>query len=166
MEHRYTFRFDDRANRRFARALLKSDWAAWVRSWANYTIWLGLLLSIVVYHGRTDLELSPIRFVVYPFGWAAAVSFLYLFIHYHRSLDEMSRMGNDSWECVMTDESWTSISGEGVSLSIPWKLMKIDFESDDAWVVSYGSAEMTVDRHSLQDAGLEDEFRSRIGQAS
>lgn len=164
MEHRYIVRFDDRANRRFNRALLKSDWWAWLRSLASYTLRIGLLLSIIVYASRTVLEVSLFRFLAYGFGWAAAISLVYHFVHYHRSLDAMSESSNESWECVMTDESWTSIASNGVAISIPWTLMKIDFATDDAWVVKYGEAEIVIDRISLRKAGLEDEFRARASQ--
>lgn len=68
----------------------------------------------------------------------------------------------ESWDCELTDEAWISRTLSGVTTIIPWKALKIVGEHKDAWLVDYGDLSYAL-RQPLREAGLEEEFKKRIG---
>jgi hypothetical protein len=169
MEHRYTSRFRRKVNRHLARQRLRENLGAWVRAWVVNSLCIGGLLSIFAFQIRQVAGDQPLTaYLFLPFGFAAGVMLVYYFVHYHQSLDAMDRhyreSGDGMHEAFFDDDRWGVTDHNGVTVTIPWTLMEITLETDDAWIVDYGSDEMTVDRVGLREAGLEDEFRARVGK--
>ncbi len=169
MEVQYTSRFRSRVNRQLAKQLFRRNLSGWVRYWATNTFYLGILLSTVVYHARKVPADRPVTSLVYlPLGFAGAVVLIYLYVHHHQSLDSMDRQNREGadagHDAFLTPERWGVTDSNGVTVTIPWRIMEITFETEDAWVVHFGSDEMTIDRIGLREAGLEDEFRARVGK--
>jgi len=68
-----------------------------------------------------------------------------------------------SWFCEISDEGFQSRSNSGVVSLVPWSLMKLQLEDPDAWWIEYEQTGLVIFREPLRVAGLEDEFRRRIG---
>jgi hypothetical protein len=86
--------------------------------------------------------------------------------HYARAIDKTRSdpYEGEAWQCTMDDERWTSRSKNGLVISIPWKMMKVNCELPDGWAIGYYNSQMWVYREPLRKAGLEEEFKRRIGK--
>jgi len=69
-----------------------------------------------------------------------------------------------SWQCAISDWAYTCTDESSVTLSIPLRSMRIILEDPDAWLVTYPGGDMVVFRNPLRAAGLEEEFRRRVGK--
>lgn len=94
---------------------------------------------------------------------------LFMPIHtYIQVADKRERDPNSGevWQCELTEEGWSFCDKLGVRRFIPWTIMKLLFEHSDGWLVQSGSEQIWVFRGPLREAGLEEEFRTRIGTGS
>ncbi|HEY0867501.1 MAG TPA: hypothetical protein VGE01_08985 [Fimbriimonas sp.] len=163
-EPRYEVVYDPQANRRIALDGIKRNRSAWVTTWFFWSLGLSAAVGFLLYTGTFHNRSKDQPFLI---GMALAIGTLLPFVYlweYARKGIERGNAAHEGkrWICSLTPESWTFTDQDGVATSIPWRLMKIDVETPDAWFVKYGASEVLVYRQPLRDAGLEEEFRSRI----
>jgi hypothetical protein len=84
-----------------------------------------------------------------------------------QSLDPREKDPNSGevWTCEMTEKGWSYRGRNGVLTFIPWSLMRQKMDHPEAWLIDFGAHQTWVFRQPLRDAGLEDEFRNRMGKA-
>lgn len=69
----------------------------------------------------------------------------------------------DGFQCRLDDFAFETERPNGIVLRIPWKLIKVDMETDEAITVSYGKEEsLIVFRKPLRDGGAEAFFFQRL----
>ena len=71
-----------------------------------------------------------------------------------------------TWQCVIDDRGWSVSDERGYSYFIPWELMRQLIEHPEGWhiLVEHTKVQIWVFRQPLRAAGLEEEFRSRMGR--
>jgi hypothetical protein len=161
----YEVRHDAEAVRRFQRVALRFYWRHYLRGGSRWAAVVGLYCGL-----SYAVACSAMGRTWDGFHWAIASGFIVGLLGY------MARIGEDLhrlatgdagevWTCTMTDEAWSARRTDGSLLEVPWKRMKIAFESSDAWQIVYGKQQIMVFRRPLHEAGLEDVFKSRVGGA-
>ena len=127
----------------------------WYMDWEiNLIIFLGISFAIGTL-GKSDLETLA---RVIASGATLAAAFLL-----NLSYQQLLKCPNLSWDCKISDESYSFTDTNGIGSIIPWRLMKVKLEITDAWLIEYGDQRsVIIFRKPLRTAGLEDEFRKRI----
>ncbi|MEZ0327661.1 MAG: hypothetical protein ACAH95_17325 [Fimbriimonas sp.] len=138
-ESAYRVTYDSKANQRHALAYHLSQWWRWLFAWVVF----GLIVT-----GLAGLLLSMGSFIRYPIGklwqFAAAFGFALVLValleYLRKSATAADFLIGKSWTCRLTPEHWVYEGDDGVTTHIPWKIMTIEYESKDAWILSYGAS--------------------------
>lgn len=98
--------------------------------------------------------------------FAAVVAVIFLSITWDESRRKLSEAAKpQSWQCAITDASYSITDESGITFLIPWAAMRVEIEDPEAWFIGYSDTDMIVFRKSLRNVNLEEEFRSRVGSA-
>jgi hypothetical protein len=66
------------------------------------------------------------------------------------------------WTTHLLESGLETEHENGLILHIPWKLMEIKSETEDAWTVQYLETKIVIFRKPMREAGFEDEFLRRV----
>ena len=69
---------------------------------------------------------------------------------------------DQKWVCQITEDAYTFTDRDGISKSIPWRLMKLEVEDPDAWGIKFGNEQIVIYRKPLKESGLDDEFMKHL----
>lgn len=166
--HTYQVDFDAEVSRKSTIEIIKQRKSEWINAWLRWTaygtfiIWFLMITGTFHDRSKDGLVLVGLALTI-----SALLSFVYLWEYVRKGNEAFSQANSGMrWTCTMNAERWSFEDRDGVVTSIPWKLMRITDETPDVWHISYGLAEVPVWRRPLREAGLEEEFRSRIGRES
>jgi len=152
-----------RINKAYARTLLRA-WFHYGFRWGVILATLFLILTYVVLVWANRAEPAYILMAASFSGIATGIlGSLWML---RTQVANCNANVDKGWHCVFSDEAWSYSDPEGASMSIPWSIMKLEWEHKDAFLIRFGRAKtgVFVYRKPLQDAGLEEAFRSRIGK--
>lgn len=103
--------------------------------------------------------------LAYTCAFCFAVGLALPLYQYIRAADKRERdpFAGSSWTCEMTEAGWSTETSDGLRIFYPWKLLAIEIELPDMWMIDVKDFEpVWVFRKPLRETGLEDEFRRRI----
>jgi len=165
---KYEVRYDVEAARRMGVAGMRHYWFEWLKvgfkGGLNYVAPAAFAWAIVSFYA--DRYSSQGLLVVVLLALSMGLFYpVYTFIQVADRRERDPNAG-EVWQCEITDEGWGFTDRQGVSRFIPWKIMKLTFEHDDGWLLSFGAEQIWVFRGPLREAGLEEAFRSRIGKGA
>lgn len=159
----------------FDPAACERCWRAYARSqrkqWLTYAVtwYLSFLVAALVLLGLgalfADQPFPIIPLVALLFALSAA-RFMCRWTIDQQIATIQNTNKDQVFSCTLTDEAWTFTDKHGVTTSIPWKIMRFECETDDAWMIEYAGRYLPVFRQPLRDAGPEADFRERIVQKS
>jgi hypothetical protein len=162
--HTYQVDFDAKVSRKSTIEIIKRRRGMWINAWFRWTA-IGTFMTWFLLHTGTyhDRSKDALLLIGMALTISALLSFVY-FWEYIRKGNEAFERANQGmrWTCTMDSERWSFENPDGVIIAIPWKQMRITDETPDVWYVSYSGGEMPVWRGPLREAGLEEEFRSRV----
>ncbi len=165
--HVYEVAFDADVNRRVGIDTIKRMKPAWIRAWLQWTVVLAVMSGFGLYSGtflRKSEDVPTIVFLALTVG--AIVAFGFMWDTATKAIAQSNKVNTGKrWTCTLTPDHWITTDQDGLSQSIPWKIMKISVETDDAFIVDYGHAKICILRGPLKAANLEQEFRDRIAAA-
>lgn len=64
--------------------------------------------------------------------------------------------------CRLSEEAFEVTHATGVTVRIPWQIIKLEQETDQAFHIVFGEQRLAVFKKPLSEANAEGEFRSRI----
>lgn len=159
----YEVKFDPAADRRLNIDIMKEHRKDWIFGWLKLSFRWALLIGFLLYTGSFHTRDEWPLFLLMASGIGILLSFAHYWEHIRKSMKNQNReFAEEVWACELSAEAWSFVSKDGVRTSIPWRIMEIEFEHPYGWLVNYGRGEVIVYRRPLQDAGLEEEFLSRI----
>lgn len=135
-----------------------------VSHWLNRSLFYAIGMVVLISVADLIPDGNPnLKYVAFPLACAFFGYGVYLGSHYRNSqVEQEVDCADEQWTCVLTDESFTSFDRKGIGYTVPWREMEVEFETDDIWVIRFDHRHMYVEREPLRQAGLEDEFRSRV----
>jgi len=163
----YQVAYDVKVSSRIERGVLRCRLKYWAKYLLDVSGWLGFFCLAAA---LADRSLAPhvsatnrlilILLLGLPFGiiWSAMV------VSSQVNLLRKANLG-EVWTCTITDEVWSFRRQNGLTLSIPWKIMRLGCVHPDGWLIFYGRSDaenVVVYRQALREAGLEEEFLRRI----
>ena len=163
--HEYTVEFDTEAMLRAQRAALWEFKWDWIKFALRLWFWNGVLVGLCWAFISNEVQIYSIRALLVTLGICllfAASSIVDYVLKAGTRAGWRAQEGT-VWDCSFDDLAWTFTKRGGTTLSIPWTLMKVTFEHDDAWLVRFEETEIWIYRAALRKAGLEEEFRQRLG---
>ena len=163
--HRYRVVNSVVTSRRYTRAGIWFHKWKWVNTTAQigfaFALTAMLTTGIAYWIDRLDVSWGLL--------WAIIIGFILgAFFWLYANLQHIERsitadMG-ESWDCEISENTWSHQRQDGTRVSIPWTIMEIEFTHRDAFLTKYGRDHVWVIRKPLQDAGLEDIFLEKISK--
>lgn len=157
--------YDDKLARRVDRQWYRSHRRERIKSLFK-SIWNTMLFSLLpaymahFYAVKEGAIGGIIAFLVITVAQAT----LYALLGPMQAADIRSKENRDKkWTYEMTDDYWGWTVEEGVSVRASWSSLKLDSEMQDAYSIHAGDTEVLVLKTPLQQAGIEAEFRRRLG---
>lgn len=162
--HEYTVEFDPEAMLRAQRAALWTYKRDWVKFGFVLWFWNGVLGGLCWAFVSNEVRIYSIQALVTTLlvGLLFAVSSVVDYILKIATRAGMRAQEGTVWDCSFDDLAWSFTKRGGSTLTIPWSLMTISYEHEDAWLVSYEKTEIWIFRGPLRKAGLEAEFLKRL----
>ena len=160
----YEVTYDDQTTERFDKAAVRFFWREWFYAALNelsrflIVAFMALLFYDMFRNVDAKLpELLTSGFIASGIGagWYIVVALSDLRGWRSADLGEI-------WHCSISDAAWSYQRRDGTLVSHPWSTMKMRFEHADGFLVGTTNGDVLVYRRPMQDAGLEDEFLSRL----
>lgn len=164
VKYEYTVEFDTEAMLRAQRAAFWEFKWNWIKIGLKLWFWNGVLVWLCWGFFASEVQIDPIRALLVTLGICLlfAVSSIVDYFLKAGTRAGLRAQEGTVWDCSFDDLAWTFTKREGTTLTIPWSLMSIMFEHEDAWLVLYEETELWIFRGPIQKAGLEAEFRQRL----
>lgn len=152
---------------RAQRAALWTFKRDWVKFGFVLWFWNGVLVVLCWLFISNEVQIFSIRALLVTLG-------ICLLFYAANVLDYVLKVGTRAglkaqegmvWDCSFDDFAWSFSKRGGSTLTIPWYLMTISYEHEDAWLVRYEETEIWIFRGALRKAGLEAEFLKRLGSS-
>lgn len=161
----YTSTGDIKAYRRATDRMMWQSLTPWAGKFYQLSYWL-VLMSAVGYSIPTRFT-DDFRWD--GLGWATVLGFFAYNLWTIYTSEKAKTVAEtyyatESWACEISSKSYVFSSSEGLKTSVPWELMKIEREDPGLYQINYLHYTIPIYRKPLRDAGLEEEFRSRIGK--
>lgn len=162
--HEYTVEFDTEAMLRAQRAAFWEFKWNWIKIGLKLWFWNGVLAVLCWVFISNEVQIYSIRALLVTLG-------ICLLFYAANVLDYVLKAGTRAglraqegtvWDCSFDDHAWTFTKRGSTTLTMPWSLMSIMFEHEDAWLVRYEETELWIFRGPIRKAGLEAEFRQRL----
>ena len=161
---RYEVQYDPEVHRRLMIALLRHSRSRWICYYLAYVPFTAILCAFLLFTGSL-IQTAEWMFIG---AIAAAIGVVLPFVLIWEWLrkwidSQVKSVEGRKATCTLSPEHWTYTNQDGFITSIPWKIMKLTLETPDAWLITASGQEIFVYRQPLREAGLEEEFRKRIG---
>lgn len=142
---------------------------SYLRRWDTIFSWAGarwvLIAMAGFWIGKASSEKNDLMMVMIVVAFGFMANLLQSYTDYEESLAERALKYEDyTSEDAITEDAYVTTNKDGVKTVIPWEIMEITEEGPGYWRVDYGDSAILVYLESLEQAGLVEEFRSRIGK--
>ena len=162
----YSVAFDPPAYRRSVEAGFRRNrkkWLGYAFTWAFCGAMIGLVCCWAAsYYGSKGQ-------IVYGTALGASFTALGFFLLPYSLRDQQVKQAiknstTKSWKCRITPGHFKFESNEGVVASVPWTVLKLEYETSDTFCLSYPGSSLIVFRDPLRDSGLEGLFLERLNE--
>ena len=162
----YTSKFDPASYRRHAGALRRASWIRIALGGILAGI-LGFCVFLFCYGVWWVMSISVGQGIglLLTFVFAILCGVLTIWQYLVNNVnDEIKQVGRDQVSTCRIDEDGFEVTRQnGLRVFIPWSIIALEHETKEAFNIRYaGNLRLAVFRAPLQEAGAEEEFRSKL----